>query len=96
MINTHTEVGSRVDTGSRNWKLWVLPQRGTRDDRPAATIMVSDGLSSVYVWDLREAQPSQPDKYTFPSDMGTNTDGLNYDPINRTVYVHNRQIHPNT
>lgn len=50
-------------------------------------LVVSDGLSSVYVWDLRAPQPSQPDKYTFPVNMGTNTDGLDYDPINQTVYV---------
>jgi hypothetical protein len=50
-------------------------------------LVVSDGLSSVYVWDLRAPQPSQPDKYTFPTSMGTVTDGLDYDPINQTVYV---------
>lgn len=50
-------------------------------------LVVSDGLSSVYVWDLRAPQPSQPDKYTFPATMGTNTDALDYDPINQTVYV---------
>ena len=50
-------------------------------------LVVSDGLSSVYVWDLRAPQPSQPDQYTFPTTMGTNTDALEYDPINQTIYV---------
>ena len=50
-------------------------------------LVVSDGLSSVYVWDLRAPQPTQPDQYKFPTTMGTNTDALEYDPINQTVYV---------
>ncbi len=49
-------------------------------------LIVTDGLQSVYVWDLRAPQ-AQPDIYTFPASMGTDTDGIAYDPINRTVYV---------
>src|SRR5215471_12188910 len=50
-------------------------------------LVVSDGMSSVFVWDLRAPQPSQPDQYTFPATMGTNTDALEYDPINQIIYV---------
>ncbi|PWU06001.1 MAG: hypothetical protein C5B51_13195, partial [Terriglobia bacterium] len=46
-------------------------------------LAVSDGLKSVYVWDLKAPQ-AQPDKYDLPS---TTTDGMDYDPINQTVYV---------
>lgn len=49
-------------------------------------LVVSDGLQSVYVWDLRAPQ-AQPDVYTFPESMGSVTDGMAYDPINQTVYV---------
>jgi hypothetical protein len=49
-------------------------------------LVVTDGLQSVYVWDLRAPQ-AQPDIYTFPTSMGTDTDGIAYDPINQTVYV---------
>ena len=47
-------------------------------------LVVTDGVKSVLVWDLRAPQPSQPDQYVMPS---TTTDGLDYDPINQTVYV---------
>jgi hypothetical protein len=46
-------------------------------------LAISDGLSSVYVYDLR-APAAQPDHYIMPS---TTTDGMDYDPINRTLYV---------
>lgn len=49
-------------------------------------LIVTDGLQSVYVWDLRAPQ-AQPDIYTFPTSLGTDTDGLDYDPINQTIYV---------
>jgi hypothetical protein len=49
-------------------------------------LAVTDGLSSVLVWDLRAPQPSQPDRYVMPS---TGTDALDYDPINQTIYVVN-------
>jgi hypothetical protein len=49
-------------------------------------LIVTDGLQSVYVWDLRAPQ-AQPDVYTFPTSLGTDTDGIAYDPINQTVYV---------
>ncbi len=49
-------------------------------------LVVTDGLQSVYVWDLRAPQ-AQPDVYTFPATMGTDTDGIAYDPINQVVYV---------
>jgi len=49
-------------------------------------LVVTDGLQSVYVWDLRAPQ-AQPDIYTFPTSLGTDTDGIAYDPINQTVYV---------
>jgi hypothetical protein len=46
-------------------------------------LAVSDGLKSVYVWDLKAPQP-QPDKYDMPS---TGVDALDYDPINQTIYA---------
>jgi len=49
-------------------------------------LVVTDGQQSVYVWDLRAPQ-AQPDVYTFPDTLGTDTDGLAYDPINQTVYI---------
>ena len=49
-------------------------------------LLVTDGLQSLYVWDLRAPQ-GQPDVYTFPASMGTDTDGIAYDPINQTVYI---------
>jgi|SRR5579871_3309830 len=49
-------------------------------------LVVTDGLQSVIVWDLRAPQAA-PDIYTFPSSLGTDTDGIAYDPINQTVYV---------
>jgi hypothetical protein len=49
-------------------------------------LVVTDGLQSVYVWDLRAPQ-ANPDVYTFPKTMGIDTDGIAYDPINQTVYV---------
>jgi hypothetical protein len=49
-------------------------------------LVVTDGLQSVYVWDLRAPQ-AQPDIYTFPTSLGTDTDGIAYDPINQTVYI---------
>ena len=49
-------------------------------------LAVSDGLQSVYVFDLRAPQP-QPDIYTFPTSRGGVTDAIDYDPINETMYV---------
>src|SRR5215469_14909420 len=49
-------------------------------------LVVTDGLQSVYVWDLKAPQAS-PDIYTFPTNLGSVTDGIAYDPINETVYV---------
>jgi len=49
-------------------------------------LIVTDGQQTVYVWDLRAPQ-AQPDVYTFPESMGTDTDGAAYDPINQTVYI---------
>ena len=49
-------------------------------------LALTDGLQSVYVWDLRAPQAS-PDIYTFPTTLGTVTDGIAYDPINMTLYV---------
>jgi hypothetical protein len=49
-------------------------------------LVVTDGLQSVYVWDLRAPQ-AQPDVYTFPTSLGTDTDAVDYDPINQTIYV---------
>jgi hypothetical protein len=48
-------------------------------------LVVTDGQQSVYVWDLRAPQ-ADPDVYTFPTSLGTDTDGIAYDPINQTVY----------
>ncbi len=47
-------------------------------------LVVSDGLKSVWVWDLRAPQPSQPTEYVMPS---TTPDAMDYDPINQVVYV---------
>src|ERR1700730_10951640 len=48
-------------------------------------LVVSDGLSSVYVWNLRVPMANlQPDQYIV---AGTTTDGIDYDPINQTIYV---------
>ena len=49
-------------------------------------LVVTDGLQSVYVWDLRAPQ-ANPDIYTFPTSMGVDTDGIAYDPINQVVYI---------
>jgi hypothetical protein len=49
-------------------------------------LVLTDGKQSVYVWDLRAPQAS-PDIYTFPTTVGSVTDGIAYDPINMTVYV---------
>lgn len=49
-------------------------------------LVLTDGLQSVYVWDLRAPQ-AQPDVYTFPTSLGTITDGIDCDPVNQTVYV---------
>ena len=49
-------------------------------------LIVTDGQQTVYVWDLRAPQ-AQPDVYTFPTSLGTDTDGLAYDTINQTVYI---------
>jgi len=46
-------------------------------------LAVSDGVKSVFVWDLR-APGNPPDQYVMPS---TTPDGMDYDPINRTLYV---------
>ncbi len=49
-------------------------------------LIVTDGQQTVYVWDLRAPQ-AEPDAYTFPESLGTDTDGAAYDPINQTVYI---------
>ena len=49
-------------------------------------LAITDGLQSVYVWDLRAPQ-AQPDVYTFPASLGTDTDAIDYDPVNQTLYV---------
>ena len=46
-------------------------------------LAITDGVSSVFVYDLRQPG-SKPDKYVMPS---TTTDGMDYDPINRNIYV---------
>ena len=48
-------------------------------------LVVSDGKQSVLVWNLLTPMPNgQPDVYTMPA---TTPDGMDYDPINQTVYV---------
>ena len=48
-------------------------------------LIVTDGLKSVYVFDLRTPVPGgQPDTYVMP---GTTPDGMAYDTFNQTVYV---------
>lgn len=49
-------------------------------------LAITDGLQSVYVWDLRAPQ-AQPNVYTFPTSLGTDTDAIDYDPVNQTLYV---------
>ena len=46
-------------------------------------LAISDGVKSVFVYDLR-APGNPPDQYVMPS---TTPDGMDYDPINRTLYV---------
>jgi hypothetical protein len=46
-------------------------------------LAISDGVKSVFVYDLR-APGNPPDQYIMPS---TTPDGMDYDPINRTLYV---------
>lgn len=48
-------------------------------------LVVSDGNKSVLVWNLVTPAPNaQPDVYVLPSSV---PDGMDYDPINQTVYV---------
>lgn len=48
-------------------------------------LVVSDGLQSVLVWNLVAPAPNaQPEVYKMPT---TTPDGMDYDPINQTVYV---------
>jgi hypothetical protein len=51
-------------------------------------LVVTDGKSNVYVYDLRLPGSSGPDTYTLPN-IGGGTDALDYDPLNHTVYVIN-------
>lgn len=46
-------------------------------------LAISDGVDSVFVYDLR-APGNPPDQYAMPS---ATPDGMDYDPINRTLYV---------
>ncbi|HWD99683.1 MAG TPA: hypothetical protein VG345_11615 [Bryobacteraceae bacterium] len=50
-------------------------------------LVVTDGLTNVFVYDLR-VPSTPPDTYTVPNITG-GTDALDYDPLNRTVYVIN-------
>ncbi len=48
-------------------------------------LVLSDGVQSVLVWNLIAPVPNaQPDVYLMPT---TTPDGMDYDPINQTVYV---------
>ncbi len=48
-------------------------------------LVVSDGLQSVLVWNLTTPVPTQPDVYALAT--ASVPDGMDYDPINQTVYV---------
>ncbi len=52
-------------------------------------LVVSDGLNSVLVWDLRAPAPSgTPQTFPMPSSAPmSGPDGMDYDPINHVVYV---------
>jgi hypothetical protein len=50
-------------------------------------LVVTDGKTNVFVYDLR-IPGNPPDAYALPS-IGGNTDALDYDPLNHTVYVIN-------
>ena len=50
-------------------------------------LVVTDGKTNVFVYDLR-VPGMGPDQYTLPN-IGGNTDALDYDPLNGTVYVIN-------
>ena len=50
-------------------------------------MVVTDGRTNVYVYDLR-LPGAGPDVYNLPN-VGGNTDALDYDPLNHTVYVIN-------
>jgi hypothetical protein len=50
-------------------------------------LVVTDGLANVFVYDLR-LPAKAPDQYVIPN-ITSGTDALDYDPLNRTVYVIN-------
>ena len=50
-------------------------------------LVVTDGQNNVFVYDLR-VPAKAPDQYVIPN-ITSGTDALDYDPLNRTVYVIN-------
>ncbi len=81
-----------IDTHN-NTVIGMIPlPAGTVVNQPLVAIdlqqlVVSDGVKSVFVWNLLTPVPNgQPDVYTMPS---TGPDGMDYDPINQTIYVVN-------
>jgi hypothetical protein len=79
VIDTHNNfflgtIPTTVTTAGPNVPLVAIDQQ---------QLAITDGVSSVFVYDLRQPG-SKPDQYVMPS---TTTDGLDYDPINRTIYV---------
>lgn len=81
-----------IDTIS-NSVVGVLPIPGNPNTNGALVavdvqkLVVTDGKTNVFVYDLR-VPGTAPDAYPLPG-VGGNTDALEYDPLNQTVYVIN-------
>jgi len=78
-----------IDTASKRVIGQIPLSATTAVNQPLVAIdlqqlVVSDGVQSVLVWDLRAPMTSAPTVYTMPS---TGPDGMDYDTINQTVYV---------
>ena len=71
--------------------LITLPSLGSTNGVVVApelqSLAVTDGQNNVFVYDLR-VPAKAPDQYVIPS-ITSGTDALDYDPLNRTVYVIN-------
>jgi hypothetical protein len=71
--------------------LVTLPSLGSTNGVVVApelqSLVATDGQSNVFVYDLR-LPAKAPDQYVIPNITG-GTDALDYDPLNRTVYVIN-------
>jgi len=78
-----------IDTHTKNVVGQIPLAANTVVNQPLVAIdlqqlVVSDGVKSVLVWDLKTPLATAPDVYTMPS---TTPDGMDYDTFNQTVYV---------